>query len=184
MELHFLVRQGLLIVGVFRLHSDTHSHTHNNGMTPMDEGSARHRDHYLATHCSQQADIHASSAIQSCNPSKPQATNSRLKPRSHWESCNLSKPAATNSRLKPRSHWESCNPSKPAATNSRLKPRSHWESCNPSKPAATKSRLKPRRNWDRPKYFQWERVLSEYSDFPLLLLTFRIHSSMTDTLST
>ena len=30
----------------------TRPHTHNNCMTPLDEGSARHKDQYLTTHCS------------------------------------------------------------------------------------------------------------------------------------
>jgi len=33
-----------------RSHSDTHTHTHKISRTPLDEGSARRRDHYLTTH--------------------------------------------------------------------------------------------------------------------------------------
>jgi len=30
--------------------SDTHTHTHTLGRSPLDEGSARRKDHYLTTH--------------------------------------------------------------------------------------------------------------------------------------
>jgi hypothetical protein len=44
MVLQPLVEQGLLIIEASR------SHSHTLGRTPLDERSARRRDHYLATH--------------------------------------------------------------------------------------------------------------------------------------
>jgi hypothetical protein len=59
---------------------DTHAH----GKTPLDDRSARRRDHCL--HSTQQTpgtNIHALSGIRTRNPSNQAATDSSLRPQEH-----------------------------------------------------------------------------------------------------
>jgi hypothetical protein len=53
------------------------------GRTPLDEGSARRRDHYLTTH-SQETNIHAAGGIRTHDPSKCSATDLSLRSRGRW----------------------------------------------------------------------------------------------------
>ena len=51
-----IFRRGLLLLHLVTLagtHTHTHIHTYTLGRTPLDERSARRRDHYLATHNTQ-----------------------------------------------------------------------------------------------------------------------------------
>jgi len=56
------------------------------GMTPLDEWSARRRDHNLTTHTTLTEDrFHAPGGIQTHNLSRRSATDNRLRPRGHWD---------------------------------------------------------------------------------------------------
>jgi hypothetical protein len=59
-----LVDQGLLIVEA----SWAYWHTPQSVWTPLDEGSAHHRDLYLTIHNSQETDIHALEGLESAIP--------------------------------------------------------------------------------------------------------------------
>jgi hypothetical protein len=54
------------------------------GRTPLDEGPARHRDLYLATH-NTETDIHALVGIRTHDPSKRAAEDPLLRPHGHWD---------------------------------------------------------------------------------------------------
>jgi hypothetical protein len=54
------------------------------GRTPLDEWSARRRDHYLPTQHSHKTDIHITGRIRTRNPSKREAAEPCLRPRGHW----------------------------------------------------------------------------------------------------
>jgi len=83
MESHFLVRQGPLIIEALRSHSDTHTQPRYDSsgrvISPTQRSLPRS---ILLSH------IHAHGANQSYNPSKPAATNSRVRRPSH---CNRPK---------------------------------------------------------------------------------------------
>ena len=55
-------------------HNDTHTHIHTNGRTPLDEGTACLREHYLTIHKS-----HAPGGIRSLIPSSRAAPDPRLR---------------------------------------------------------------------------------------------------------
>ena len=79
----------LLIVGVegcccSLTHSITHTHTHDR--TPLEEGSARCRYHYMKTHSTHNREIFMfPGGIQTRNPSKRAAAELCLRPRGHWD---------------------------------------------------------------------------------------------------
>jgi hypothetical protein len=59
------------------------------GRTPLDEGSARHRDLYLATHNTHKGQvIHSPGGIRTRNPSQGAAADLRLRPRGHQDGRN------------------------------------------------------------------------------------------------
>ena len=60
--------------------NDTHT---TIGGTPLDEGSAHHRDFYLTKQHSQGTEIHTPGGIRTRNPSKRAAADPRLRPRGH-----------------------------------------------------------------------------------------------------
>jgi hypothetical protein len=63
-----------------------HTQTHTTvGKTPLDEGSARRRDHYLTTQTLHKTNIHAPGGIRTHHPSNRTAADLRLRPRSHWD---------------------------------------------------------------------------------------------------
>jgi hypothetical protein len=74
-----LVGRGFLVIQASRSHSDTLCRT------PLDEWSDRRRYTYLITQHSQETDIHAPGGIRTRNTSKRAATESRLRPRGHWD---------------------------------------------------------------------------------------------------
>src|SRR5215470_10652774 len=68
------------------LFSLDHTQTHTIvGRTPLDEGSARHRDLYLTTQTLYKKNIHAPGGIRTHDPSKRSAADLRLRPRGHWD---------------------------------------------------------------------------------------------------
>jgi hypothetical protein len=52
--------------------------------TPLDDGSARRRDLYLATQTLYKTNIHAPGGVRTPDLSKPLAPDLRLRPRDHW----------------------------------------------------------------------------------------------------
>ena len=60
------------------------------GRTPLDEWSARHRNHYLTIQHSQQTNIHAPGGIRTHNLSRRAAADPRLRPRGLWDWQSLS----------------------------------------------------------------------------------------------
>jgi hypothetical protein len=76
------VGQGLLIIEASRSHSDIH---YTVGRTPLDEGSAPHRDLYLTTQTLYKTNIHAPGGIRTHDPSKRAAADPSLRPRGHWD---------------------------------------------------------------------------------------------------
>jgi len=56
------------------------------GRTPLDEWSVRRRDLYLTTHNNHEdTDIHSAGGIQTRNPSRPAASDPRLRPCGHCD---------------------------------------------------------------------------------------------------
>jgi hypothetical protein len=55
------------------------------GRTPLDEWSARRRDHYLTTHNTHTTNIHASGGLRTHDRSRRAAVHLRLRPRGHWD---------------------------------------------------------------------------------------------------
>jgi hypothetical protein len=53
-------------------------------MTPLDEWSARHTDHYMTT-LTRNKHIHARGGTWTHNPSKLAVADPRLRPRGHWD---------------------------------------------------------------------------------------------------
>jgi hypothetical protein len=54
-------------------------------MTPLDEGSACHRDLYLTTQTLTESNIHAPGGIPTHDPSKRPVADLRLTARGHWD---------------------------------------------------------------------------------------------------
>jgi hypothetical protein len=61
------------------------SRSHTVGRTPLDEWSAPRRDLYLTTQHLQQTNIHATGGIQTRNPCKRSAVDTRLRQLGHWD---------------------------------------------------------------------------------------------------
>jgi hypothetical protein len=67
------------------LFSLDHTQTHTTvGRTPLDEGSARHRDLYLTTQTLYKTNNPAPGDIRTHDPSKRLAEDLSLRPRGHW----------------------------------------------------------------------------------------------------
>jgi len=71
----------LYLIALNDAHARTRAHT--PGRTPPDERSARSRDFYLPTHNT--GDIHTPGGIWTRNTRKPEAADTRLLPRDHWD---------------------------------------------------------------------------------------------------
>jgi hypothetical protein len=63
-----------------------HTHTHTHDRTPLEEGSARCRYHYMKTQSTNNREISMfPGGIQTRNPSKRAAAELCLRPRGHWD---------------------------------------------------------------------------------------------------
>ena len=69
-----------------RLDDHTHTHTHTLGRTPLDERPARCRDLYLTKYNNNEnKDILAAGRIRTRNPSRPEASDPRVRPSGHCD---------------------------------------------------------------------------------------------------